>query len=59
MPTGKQVKKVGYGVLALSLIGLACAIFTKNQRIEREICKLSMGTGALAASILVLGQAFD
>jgi hypothetical protein len=25
----------------------------------RELCKISVGTGALAASVIVLGKAFD
>jgi hypothetical protein len=59
MPTGKDVKKVGYGVLALSFAGLACAIFTNSDRIGRELCRLSVGTGALAASVIVIGKVLE
>jgi hypothetical protein len=59
MPTGNEVKKVGYAVLALSLAGLACAVFTNSDRVGRELCRLAVGTGALGASVIVLGRALE
>lgn len=59
MPSEKQIKKVGYGVLALGLAGLACAILTNNAQVSRDLFRLSMGTGALGASIFVLGKTFE
>jgi hypothetical protein len=59
MPTGKDVKKIGYGVVALSLAGLACAVFTNSDRVGRELCRLAVGTGALGASVIVLGSALE
>jgi hypothetical protein len=59
MPSGKEVKKAGYGILALGLVGLACAIFISNDRLSRDLFRLSIGTGALATSVITLGKALE
>lgn len=62
MPSRKDIKKVGYGTIALSLAGIACVIYITNgynYKFCNKLCSLSMGTGALGASIVMLGKALE